>query len=92
MKKEYKKPYLLVESFQLDAAIAGACKQAGLTPINHYLNTCTAAEEAPELGYFGAACEAAGGDNVNLWEGGDSNDGFCYHGPTIDLTDIFLIS
>lgn len=26
MKKEYKKPYLIIESFQLDAAIAASCQ------------------------------------------------------------------
>lgn len=92
MKREYKKPYLLVETFQLDAAIASSCSSNGATAINHDMQTCTAVEEAPGLGYFGPACLAAGGDDVNKLNGGDSNDGFCYHGPQLDLAQMFLYS
>ena len=91
MKKEYSKPYLLVESFQLDAAIAASCSSLGVTPLNYSLNTCTAAEEKPGLGYFGAACATEGGVNVETL-GGDGNDEYCYHGPYADLATMFMNS
>ena len=92
MKKEYSKPYLLVESFQLDAAIAASCSASGAEAINYSLNTCTAMEEAPGLGYFGQACAANGGDDVATLVGSDGNDGFCYHGPIADLATMFMNS
>ena len=51
MKKEYTKPFLAVESFQLDAAVAGACKENGVA-INHTLDTCV----LEGAGLFGGAC------------------------------------
>ena len=86
MKKEYKKPYLLVESFQLNAAIAASCTSEGKTPINHGMNSCTAVEETPNLGFFGALCD----DNVQV--DGDGNDYYCYHGPVVDVTTLFMNS
>ena len=41
MKKEYNKPYIGVESFQLNAAIADACSTMGSRPINHGETTCS---------------------------------------------------
>lgn len=90
MKKEYRKPYLLMESFQLNAAVASSCSSQGMTAINYYMNNCTAQEEAPDLNYFGPAC-AADGIDVNLI-GADSNDGICYHGPVVDLATLFMYS
>ena len=72
MKKEYSKPYMMVESFQLNAAIAASCSSEGKNPINFYQSNCTLEEELPGLGYFGAACE-----------GDVTNPDFCYHGPII---------
>lgn len=51
MKREYKKPFLAVESFQLDAAVAGACQDTGI-PINHALHSCV----LEGAGLFGNAC------------------------------------
>jgi hypothetical protein len=81
-----------VESFQLDAAIAASCSASGAQAINYSLKTCTAAEEEPGLGYFGAACATEGGINVETLVGGDGNDGFCYHGPYADLATLFMNS
>ena len=75
MKKEYSKPYLLVESFQLDAAIAASCSASGAQAINYSLNTCTAEEEVPGLTYLGDKCV----DDIVV--DGDGNDTICYHGP-----------
>lgn len=76
MKKSYNKPYLAVEFFQLDAAIAAACSTNNLLAIHHGLDTCTAVEEAPGLNYFGDMCM----HDVKVE--GDGNDEICYHGPT----------
>ena len=88
MKKNYSKPYLAVESFQLDAAIASSCSANGKFPLGHGMDTCTSFEEAPGLGYFGLACDKGGNDVVN--PGSDNNDTICYHGPIYQ--DMFMNS
>ena len=57
MKKEYIKPYLAVESFQLDAAIAGSC--TGKMILAHSVNDCTLVDDKGiNWGdiYFGEKC------------------------------------
>lgn len=84
MKREYMKPYLAVESFQLDAAIAGACAAAGGMVLAFSANDCTVWDDKGEKiegeYIFGAACEAShpedeGFDVVGL---GKNPDGGCY--------------
>lgn len=87
MKKEYVKPYIVVESFQLNAAIAAGCNGSGKFALGYTQDTCTDLEEGGP-GYFGAACAEIGLENV-VDPGGDLNDGFCYHAA---LADIFLES
>ncbi len=61
-------------------------------PLNHYMDTCTSFEEAPGLGYFGAAC-ADGGLNVVTPpkdQIADTNDSICYHGPV--FSEMFMNS
>lgn len=82
MKKAYVKPYLAVESFQLDAAIASSCSSENKVPLNYGMNSCTPFEEEPGLLYFGAACANGGYDVINPGTD-DTNSEFCYHGPTI---------
>lgn len=84
MKKEYIKPYLAVESFQLNAAIAASCSDEGKIKIGIYLNSCNADEEEPGMSYVGDACTT---DIVNP----DDDDYFCYHGP-LDPNSTFLKS
>ena len=76
MKKTYTKPYIAVESFQLDAAIAASCSSENKLALHYSMNTCTAAEEAPGLNYFGNLCIH------DVQVEGDGNDLICYHGPT----------
>lgn len=89
MKKEYQKPYLAVESFQLNAAIAASCTSEGKFPINHGQHDCTLGDnpgEEPDV-IFGAACV------VDVYtQSGDGNDGFCYHGPVADMSLVFVYS
>lgn len=57
MKKEYMKPYLAVESFQLDAAIAGAC--TGKMILAHSIDDCTLVDDqGTNYGdiHFGQSC------------------------------------
>ena len=75
MKKDYKKPYLLVESFQLDAAIAASCSSETKIPLHYGLDSCTLEEEMFGFGYFGNQCR----HDVKVE--GDGNDTICYHGP-----------
>lgn len=89
MKKEYIKPYLAVESFQLDAAIAGACGGENMMALNHQVNTCTLADETNDYGliYFGAACGTAGGMDIVT---PDNSDGACYQ--VFNASEQFLTS
>ena len=69
MKKEYVKPYLALESFQLVAALAGSCDE----PLNHSLEKCNFVDEDfdtfnPLFAY--SACE------MNIF---DTDEGVCYH-------------
>lgn len=86
MKKIYSKPYLAVESFQLDAAIATSCSSNKKLGLNYSMDICTAEEESPGLNYFGKACIH------NVEDVGDDNDYICYHGPTVLATDIAMNS
>ena len=76
MKKKYVKPYIVVESFQLNAAVASACSSENKLALHHGMDSCTAEEEAPTLNYFGNLCV----HDVQIE--GDGNDLICYHGPT----------
>ena len=88
MKKTYKKPIVVIEAFQLDAAIAGSCATG--TPVGHYENSCGYGEsrEGLEYQYFGEyLCD------VDLTiGGGDGNDTHCYHGPINTSGQVFVWS
>lgn len=85
MKKIYTKPYIAVESFQLDAAIAASCTSDGKTALNYNLSDCNDYADAVS-GYFGGVCV----HNVEVE--GDGNDYICYHGPMIKAVDVFMNS
>lgn len=91
MKKEYVKPYIAVESFQLNAAIASSCSSENKLPLNFTDDTCV---DSTGSGYFGDACGSAGGIDMTppYDHGGDDNDGLCYHGPVTDVADMFMNS
>lgn len=92
MKKTYTKPYIAVESFQLDAAIAASCSPTKGS-LGYSVNTCTLSDEKgiylPNLPYLGFACANEG--NADIVNGGDGNDSPCYHGP-IDVNVMFMNS
>ena len=79
------KPYLAIESFQLDAAIASACSRNGKLPLNYGMNSCTLEEEQPGFNYFGDKCI------IDFKVEGDGNDLICYHGP-IDPNSLYMNS
>lgn len=83
MKKVYTKPYLAVESFQLNAAIAASCSEEGYLTLGRYTMNCK-----HESGWFNVdgICEldAVGGD-------GDY-DYPCYHGPITTSNTPFIFS
>lgn len=86
MKKPYQKPYLAVESFQLDAAIATSCNQQNTVKMNHDLDACNFLNVSASFTQFGTACPT----NVLLVR--DANNYFCYHGPEIDIQSISINS
>lgn len=79
MKRAYKKPSIAVESFQLNATIAGACADGGGLPLNHGMSTCVDDKysDALDNGYFNMsrAC--------NVFQV-DSPSDYCYHGPVFE--------
>lgn len=85
MKKDYIKPYLAVESFQLDAAIAGTCTGDDKLPMNHDQNSCNLEDYGEEV--FGSAC----GDNV-IANPGDQSDAICYQAFQADIKNLFMTS
>lgn len=89
MKRNYNKPYLVMESFQLNAAIATSCSGEGKQPIHYGENTCIVGDDKDEtyIEYLGNACEV----DVVGKVGGDDNDEFCYHGP-IDPYALYIKS
>lgn len=80
MRMEYQKPYLAVESFQLNAAIAGACSAPGMMALGHSPNTCTLQDEKGDkygtLTFFGAACDTAGG--IDIVNNDTPDKDYCY--------------
>jgi len=74
MKRPYKKPYLEVESFQLDAAIAEACSTLGSIAIHHTEEkNCTFAN-GQFFNLINCSMDLTGASI-------DGNDTVCYHGP-----------
>ena len=89
MKREYQKPYLAMESFQLNAAIAASCSSEGKQPIHYGENTCIVGDNSDEtsIEYLGNACVL----DIVGEIGGDKNDTICYQGP-FDPFQIFIRS
>lgn len=78
MKKNYRKPVLVKETFQLDAAVAGTCSGKGATTVNYSEDKCYL-----ENGLFASEyCY------INVLEQGDSNDGICYQ-SMVDINSFF---
>lgn len=84
MKKVYKKPIVVIESFQLDAAVAASCSSQGYIPINHGENTCTF-DNGEFFNYNNCQVDLTGSE-------GDGNDTQCYHGPMAASGTTFVAS
>ena len=89
MKREYQKPYLAMESFQLNAAIAASCSSDNKQPIHYGENNCFMGDDPGEsfIEYLGNACAL----DIIGEVGGDPNDTICYQGP-IDPYVVFIKS
>lgn len=85
MKKEYRKPILLVESFQLDAAVAAVCSEEGGRPLNHSIGDCWDNTEDKYIFSDDLAC----GFDATIGDAADPNDSACYHGPELGVTFIY---
>ena len=73
MRKAYNKPFIMVELFQLNAALASACSSEGKYPLNYSLDSCSESEGLG-AGYWSNGCT----HDVTIPDG-DGNDGICYH-------------
>lgn len=71
MKKEYKKPELLFDSFELSMSIATGCVG---TPVGPTQNTCGID--------YGAEVLFLNGMTVCTTKIEDGNGGYCYHAPS----------
>ncbi len=84
MKKKYERPFIAMESFQLDAAIAGACKGDNLNPLGYSVYTCTFDNGGDLLFAEGSRC------THDIF---DENSTECYQAPTIvTQLGVFLAS
>lgn len=72
MKKEYKKPELLFDSFELSVSIAGGCGNPTQTPSQ---NQCG-------IDYGGAGVLFLNGMTVCTTKIEDGDEGYCYHAPS----------
>ena len=77
-KKKYAKPYLIIEAFQLDTAVA-SCSGDGGVAINYSFDQCDLEDEMPGLTLFGPACE----NNILDQQEGNTS---CYNAPYSGMT------
>ena len=86
MKKSYRKPYLGVEAFQLNAAVAEACSTAGREPIHYGESNCSFPKDSGQFfSLFNCQIDVTNGSN-------DGNDTICYHGPLLSNNIVFTFS
>lgn len=74
MKKTYTKPAVIIESFQLNAAVAASCSSQGFIPIGYGETTCEFGGQF--FSHENCQFDLTGSE-------GDGNDTDCYHGPLI---------
>lgn len=90
MKKTYTKPYLAVESFQLDAAIATSCRDEGKAVLTQAIETCNFLLLDKRITQFGNACPT---DVINkAHHGYGLYNTLCYHGPVATYSNVFMTS
>lgn len=75
MKKKYIKPTVVIETFQLNAAVAASCSSQGYIPIGYGEDKCTF-DNGEFFNYDNCEVDLTG-------PGEDGNDTLCYHGPTL---------
>ncbi len=89
-KKQYQKPAMAFEGFQLSCALAGDCD----LKLNHYSYQCAADENGLGLGpnvegeffdYFKCQTDLTGPEL-------DDGETICYHGPVYTMGKVFLAS
>lgn len=87
MKKPYRKPYLGVESFQLNAAVAAACSTDQRIPINHGPSSCAFPSKDNAQFFSLSNCK------IDVTDGSqDGNNTVCYHGPLLSNGITFAYS
>lgn len=77
MKKQYIKPMLAVEYYELTQAIAACATKFGLMDSACVLNDADATDQMKDLAYVGFFIEAGGCGAFP--EGMDASDAICYH-------------
>ena len=89
MKKTYTKPYLAVESFQLDAAIATSCSSQGKAVLTQAVESCTFESINPRITQFGDPCTT---NVIKPAHGYGLYNTLCYHGPVAAYSNVFMTS
>lgn len=92
MKREYSKPFLAVESFQLDAMVAASCSSDGKNVIGKTKEEILQYRDPVTLFFAdnkgGGSCEYdAAGEEID----GDESD-YCYQGPSYAISDFYMNS
>lgn len=75
MKRNYSKPVFAVESFQVDAAVAGSCGGPGYLAIGHAIGSCWTNTDDKYV-FADYPCEFI----VDMQYDAENNKP-CYHGP-----------
>ena len=82
--KKYEKPYIGLESFQLNAAVASACSTLGYIAVGPAENFCTF-DNGQFYNFITCQVDLTGPDL-------DKHDSVCYHGPTASGGIVFTWS
>lgn len=77
-RKKYEKPYLIIEAFQLDTAVA-SCSGDGGIAVNQSFEQCDLEDEMAGFSWFGPSCE---NNILDVQEGNTS----CYNAPVSGMT------
>lgn len=90
MKKEYAKPFLALETFQLDAALAGSCGGANMVQLNHSPGRDCEDEFWQVFGAGWCTFDVVADDgSKSPYE--ESGAYGCYHGPNGESLDALFI-
>ncbi|MCQ2479301.1 MAG: hypothetical protein MJ120_01575 [Clostridia bacterium] len=83
MKKEYKKPVVVIQDLSVNNFVAGACAQAGGTIVNSTESSCTYTDPSSYMTFFSSQCDDGTEWSVNIVNPNPASPfaQLCYHRP-----------